>query len=740
MKIRSVIALASLMLTATLLAASLSAFQRAQLRLAWLADVAGRNVLIVRLGGSSGAIKPPGRDFLTFVSELTGFERYALRATGGRRPNAFDYYTQYVSEGYFSLRGYRLADGRWLAQDAKEAVVGFGLRELLGRTVAVKGHEVRVVGVLTSMENRGWPDSEAEKTVFLPWRLSRGLPTFFVEFSSEQAARDALPILQRWLQDHGHDAYEAKPLANLYGLELRRKLRNVLGGAMLWGVLGAVLVAGANLTTFQLARALERIRELGIRRAVGASRRDVLREALSASAVWAAFGLALGLPLAYALVAGWFEARTGLDARLTPVAAGGTGLGLLFLALASAYLPARWAAGQPPACAVRGFAASLPQKRLGLAVTSLALGMAALVVQLGVSRSADEHTRKLVGDLSIDTAVYSSFLFMSSRSLTDPRGVVPLNHGDYEALLISPLAAELRAHAYVEAYSGSLAGPAGETYTYVRAYEGVYPELAGARLLAGRWPRPGNDEAAIGYELAERLFGRTDVLGLKLLALGQRWKLVGVYAGGGEALPGNAASDQLLLLREDLGGTLPRARCEILVEKNPRAAKEIFAAIGRFLTARHASPELAPVKPFTANDLAPEVRAVLLELTAAYRFLAVVILLLAGVGLAAQTAMIAQLETRALGIRRAVGASRGRAFFELLIPVLRAALLAGVLGAGAGVLVSYWVVRAHAVTWAFSWVAVVAVVLAAPLLAALAAALPAWRAVRRPPAEAMRVE
>ncbi|XOB98158.1 ABC transporter permease [Deinococcota bacterium DY0809b] len=739
MKIRSVIALASLMLTATLLAASLSAFQCAQLRLAWLADVAGRNVLIVRLGDSSGAIKPPGRDFLTFMNELPGFDRYALRATGGRRPNTFDYYTQYVSEGYFSLRGYRLADGRWLAQDGDEAVVGFGLRELLGRVVTVKGHEVRVVGVLASMSDRGWPDSEAEKTVFLPWRWGRGLPTFFVEFSSERAARDALPILQRWLRDHGLDAYEAEPLANLYGLELRQKLRNVLGGAMLWGVLAVLLVAGANLATFQLARALERIRVLGIRRAVGASRRDVLRESLASSTVWAAVGLALGLPLAYAL-AGWFEAFTGLDARPTPVAAVVTGLGLLFLVLVSAFLPARWAAGQPPAGAVRGFAASLPQKRLGLTVTSLALGMAALVVQLGVSRSADEHTRKLVGDLSSDTAVYSSFLFISSRSLTDPRGVTPLDHADYEALLASPLAGELRAHAYVEAYSGPLAGPAGEMYTYVRAYEGSYPELAGARLIAGRWPRSGGGEAAIGRELAERLFGRVDVLGMAAQALGQSWKLVGVYAGAGEALPGSAASDQLLLLRKDLGGTLPRARGEILVEKNPRAPEEIFEAIGRFLTSRHANPELAPVNAFTASDLAPEVRAVLLEITAVYRLLAVVILLLAGVGLAAQTAMIAQLETRTLGIRRALGASRGRVFFELLLPVLWAALLAGVLGAGAGVLVSYWVVRAHEVTWAFSWVAVVAVVLAAPLLAALAAALPAWRAVRRPPAEAMRVE
>ncbi len=609
--------------------------------------------------------------------------------------------------------------------------MGYGLRDLMGRELEVKGSRVRVVGVLEPMSDRGWPDAPLDQVVFLADRGVRGLTTYYLEFESERAVRAALIPVRRWLREHSREGYRAQPLASLYGLELRRKLRNVLAGAMSWGVFAIVLVAGANLAAFQLVRALERIREQGIRRAVGASRQDVLREALISATLWAFLGLTLGLPLAYAL-AGWFEARTGLDARPTPIAVAGTAPGLLVLVLASAYLPARWAAGQPPAGAVRGLAAGLPQKRLGLALSSLALGMAALVAQLGVSRSADEHTRKLVGNLSSNTAVYSSFFFVGSRALTDPRGVVPLDHGDYVALLASPLAARLRAHAYVEAYGIPLEGPAGATYTYVRAYEGAYPELAGARLIAGRWPRPGENGAAIGQELAERLFGSTDVLGLELPALGQRWKLVGVYVGAAEALPGNAASDQLLLLREDLGGTLPRARGEILVEKNPRVPKDIFAAIGRFLTARHASPGLAPVKPFTANDLAPEVRAVLLELTAAYRLLAVVILLLAGAGLAAQTAMIAELETRTLGIRRAVGASRGRLLFELLMPLLQASLLAGTLGAGAGVLVSYWVVRAQEATWSFPWASLTFTVLAAPLLAALAAALPAWRAVRRP--------
>ncbi|HGY08926.1 MAG TPA: ABC transporter permease [Oceanithermus profundus] len=739
MKLQPVLSLASVALAAALLLVALASYQHAQARLRWLVEVAGKNVLIVQKDDAPGTIVPPGDDLSSFVARLPGYLRYALRAEGGRRPNAFDYYTQYVSEGYFSLRGYRFLKGHPLRQDADEAVVGFGLRDLLGKWVTVKGRRVRVVGVLASMADRGWPDSAVEEVIFLPWRLRRGAPAFFFEFASEPEARAALAPVQGWLKAHGYSNYEALPLANLYGLELRRKLRNVLGGALLWGVLAVVLVAAASLTAFRLARALERIRELGIRRAVGAARRDVLREELAASAAWTAWGLGLGWPLALAL-AGWFEARTGLSARPTAAATLTAAVGLLALSLAAAYFPARWAARQPPAGAVRGLAASLPQKRLGLAMLGLTLGVAAFAVQLGVNRSAEEHTRRMVGDLSSRTAVYSSFLFVGARSVTDPRGVTPLTYADYEALLASPLAGRIAALAYVEAYLTPLSGPAGRAYAYLRAYEDPYPKLAGAHLLAGRWPEPGVHEAVVGRLLAERLFGANDPLGKTLQALGRSWKIVGVYRGAGEALPGNAASDQLLVLRRDLGGTLPGARGEILVQLRSEAPAGTFEAVGRFLTGRHADPKLAPVRPFTRNDLAPEVRAVLLELAAAYRLLAVVILLLAGAGLAAQTLMIARLETRTLGVLRAVGGSRARVFAELLWPLLAAALLAGAVGTAAGAAVSFLVVHAQEATWSLPWAQLLFVTFAAPLLAAVFAAPPAWQAASVPPAAAMRSE
>jgi len=118
-----------------------------------------------------------------------------------------------------------------------------------------------------------------------------------------------------------------------------------------FGVLATLLAALGLYGVMAFAVAL-RTREIGIRMALGAQRRDVLRMVLRDVALLVAIGVALGLPGGYGMGRVVETQLFGLSARdpLTFAAATAT---LLLVALLAGYIPARRAAKVDPMVALR---------------------------------------------------------------------------------------------------------------------------------------------------------------------------------------------------------------------------------------------------------------------------------------------------------------------------------------------------------------------------------------------------
>jgi predicted lysophospholipase L1 biosynthesis ABC-type transport system permease subunit len=227
-----------------------------------------------------------------------------------------------------------------------------GRRLRLGRSEAANANPwLTVVGVVGDVRQY-WFDRQPRPTLYVPYLqaprrgMSAVLRTGGDPESLIAAARGRVAEV-----DSTQPIEEVKSLARLVGEQmafLRTAASLVSGLAFLSCLLAAVGVYG--LLGHHVAQSVP---ELGVRVALGAGRRDILRLVLGRAAKLAAIGAALGLPGALAmgkLLAGSLYGVVGAD---PPLLAAITAL-LALVALLAAWVPARRAARVDPAATLRG--------------------------------------------------------------------------------------------------------------------------------------------------------------------------------------------------------------------------------------------------------------------------------------------------------------------------------------------------------------------------------------------------
>jgi predicted permease len=275
-----------------------------------------------REGRRYGPVSPA--DFFDWRREATSFAAMAafnprsFNLTGVGEPEGVRILA--VSPGFFDALALPPVMGRGF-QDEEEifgrhrVVVltdGFWRRSfgaapgIVGRTVTFDGNPYEVVGVLPP---KFWWPTPADALVPLALtdddRRLRGAHFLSIigrlrPGVSEQAARDELDVIGARLEN-------AYPEENTgHGPSLRGLREEWVGDVrtallVLLGAVGCVLlIACANVATLLLARAAVRQKELSVRRAIGATRGQLIRQLLTESLVMAFIGGTIGL-----LVGAW---------------------------------------------------------------------------------------------------------------------------------------------------------------------------------------------------------------------------------------------------------------------------------------------------------------------------------------------------------------------------------------------------------------------------------------------------
>jgi putative ABC transport system permease protein len=739
-QLRSLVALLSLAIAGTILALTLGLWERSRILLNELLDVVGRHTWIVEPASEEGVLPPsiPFEDAsYNLLERLPGLQRIGLETGIEQVMGTFNHALNRVNANFFSARRYKLSEGHF-AKTSDEAVVGANLSNLLGTSITVNtffGDETyTVVGILESVSNR---DMFSDDAVYLPLEAALGpseVRKMYIEVSSEYFTKTKTS-LESWLKDQGLKGYKITRLADQYGLQLREKVARLLGGALGFGVIATLLIAGTNLISLYFSQILGRIRQLGIRRAVGASQWTVIKEEVGTALPWAIAGLLLSLPLIY-FGNIWLQKTIQLSATPGLITLSFLVIAMLGLITLSALLPARWGAMQPPAQSIRGLSSNLLERRFWLAGVGLTLGVISLTLQASTAQAATLETKRILGKLSGHVAIIGAFDI--EGTFADPRAIVSLQLKDYQAFLNSPLAAKFSRHSYIRGFPVTeLQGSNGTSFNTLMVYTGDYLELAGIKLLEGQLPNSDELELLLGKQVAEVLFSEK-ALGQQLSLFGREWKVVGIFQAGELGIPGGASDSKVLA-----PGKLVRPKGEfnlmaVEVAEDLDVNKTLLE-ITDFLTAKYDSTINLPFRAVRPENMtSPDIVQTLSSLSKVYQALALALLLLGGAGLASQLLVALSSRIREIGIRRATGASQMDIFRQFLFEALKLGLSATGIGLCLGIIFSYIAAKAQAVPFSISipWALISIIVgLVVSLIFGIA---PSYLAAKLQPATAIR--
>lgn len=231
--------------------------------------------------------------------------------------------------------------------------------EAVGQTLRVNGQRFVVIGVLAS-KSRDFLSSigsaggqNANDRVLLPYtRLqdmtgTRDVNNLQLEVERfDEAAQVADRVRQRLKQRHPEGfEYSAETMAS-YIVTTNR----ILGGVSVIGIVAAsisLLVGGMGIMNMMGTSVLERTREIGVRKAIGATERDILLQFLLEAGLISITGGLLGL-LIGGLASVALALATGFPLIPSLVSIIGALIVSVLVGILSGYLPARRAARMKP--------------------------------------------------------------------------------------------------------------------------------------------------------------------------------------------------------------------------------------------------------------------------------------------------------------------------------------------------------------------------------------------------------
>ena len=663
----------------------------------------------------------------------------------------------------------------------------FGEEPAVGRYIRIEGNKFQVVGIISGNLHYGVGGRDIYVPAAWAHRQLRswtgGTPDceVFVHTQDPKAAIAQIDGLMR--RRIGGDASDrfASSLWRAREAALHARARATLYSGL--AGLCALLAAGIGIAAVLFVSVAERAREIGICRALGASRGRIYGEYLLAAAMLSAIGGVLGA------VAGIPAAMVGAFAsRWQPVLGPASGEMLiegrtlpklseialavsweamvialvlaLLTGLVAALAPASEAAGINPAQAIAQRGGSRGRLRRVLTALQVAFGVVVLIVLTSYfAAMQSEETadaRRMLGQDRIAALAdpigamrkpvprrYRDACKQAlARVLTSPENIAQLKRRTPLLTALAPVVPE-----YFSIESGGQVDRLLQVnFTTADALMAYEPEIKGEQAVAvAEAFRSGAPVVVISPGMQEKFFGERDAVGKSLSIGGRKFRIVAVrparYSTGlREAWAPIAWYEKMRPRANNLGFFGQEARLDarpLDPRRYTEAAKQLHDALLPLLPAEYRkSIKMSEQIPETTRQFIFQHQAVAVRGAVG----ALAVLLVALIGLANMLLVSVHDELREVGLRRALGALRS----DVLWHFLSEGVLLSVLGVVGGVLAGSavcWLTKSQAdlpISVSIFWVAAGAV--ATITAGAVISLFPALAAARIHPVEALRYE
>ena len=226
---------------------------------------------------------------------------------------------QGTTPGYESIRNWTVAEGRFLQQPDIDnrsfvAVIGseaatemYGTTHAVGETFSLNGYTLTVVGVLEAVGSSA--SGSNDNQILIPFTLAQRLSnqtsisSFYVSAASSAQVEQAQAAVESYLEK-AFENYNTRSFGTQYSVFNQTEMLSTLSETtntltlMLGGIAAiSLLVGGIGIMNIMLVSVSERTREIGIRKAIGAARGNILMQFLIESLVVSLMGGLLGLAI-----------------------------------------------------------------------------------------------------------------------------------------------------------------------------------------------------------------------------------------------------------------------------------------------------------------------------------------------------------------------------------------------------------------------------------------------------------